>query len=102
MIQILLKQLKELANYASKAEQFASYVSRTKKDYSGKFQQIAKDLIESEDYSYLVMGHTHKAQLKQLGHGVYFNTGSWVSEKKRQFVEIDKDGGALVAIKDLK
>jgi len=40
--------------------------------------------------------------VKDLGQGIYFNTGSWTSEKKRHFVEIDKDGGALVSMADLK
>lgn len=96
------RALADLAGYAEQATAFAQYMSQKKIDSSEKFQNIAKQLIEDQDYSYVVFGHTHKAQVKHLGHGIYFNTGSWKSEKKRQFVEIDKDGGALVALEDLR
>ena len=95
-------RLLALADYADNALKFARYVTEKKIDYSSKFQKIAKELIDKQDYAYIVFGHTHHALLKNMGRGIYLNTGSWKSEKKRQFVEIDKEGGALVAIDDLK
>ncbi|MDP3975970.1 MAG: metallophosphoesterase [bacterium] len=94
--------LKQHASYAEKALHFAQYVSEKKIDCSQKLEGLAKQYIEGEDYAYVVFGHAHKAGFKQLGDGVYFNTGSWKSEKKRQFVEIDKDGGALISIADVQ
>lgn len=54
------------------------------------------------DAAYMVFGGSPKAQLKETGQGITFYNGSWKMEKKRQFVEIDKDGGALVAVEDLR
>ncbi|MDP2690955.1 MAG: metallophosphoesterase [bacterium] len=95
-------KLLEVIKHAEKAAQFAEYVSSRKIDFSTKFQGIAKDIIAETKAGYVVMGHTHKAQLKQFDEGIYFNTGSWHSEKTRQFVEIDNEGGALVPISELR
>jgi len=95
-------KLLALADVADEASKFAQFVCEKKIDFSDKFQKIAKELVKVHNYSYVVFGHTHKAQLKHLGHGIYFNAGSWKSEKKRQFVEIDNEGGALVSMKELK
>lgn len=95
-------KLLAVADYADKARKFSDYISSRKIDYSAKFEKIAKELIRDQDYTYVVFGHTHHAKLKKINHSLYLNTGSWKSEKKRQFVEIDKEGGALVAMDELK
>lgn len=95
-------QLKDLATYAAQSLQFAQFVKQSKYDSSAQLFEAAKDMIHNYDYSYVVFGHSHKSVLKALKHGIYFNTGSWKSEKKRHFVEIDNEGGALVDISELK
>lgn len=67
-----------------------------------KLYTAAKDIIHEKNYSYVVLGRQSKAFFKEINHGLYFSPGSWFTEKTRQFVEIDKDGGALVAIKELR
>ena len=105
MISDLLKNLKRegfsihqskllaIAEQADKADKYAQYVSAKKVDYSSKFENIARELIDEEDYSYVVFGHTHRAKLKKIKHSLYLNTGSWKSDKKRQFVEMNKAVG---------
>jgi len=93
---------KTIAEYASQAGSYIEALRANKDQRHKDLMEVAKELIQEDDYSYVVMGHTHKATLKQMDHGIYFNTGSWKSEKKRHFVEIDRDGGALVAIDDLR
>ena len=94
--------LKTVADYATQAGSYIDALRANQDQRHKDLIDVATQLIHDEDYSYVVMGHTHKATLKQLDHGIYFNTGSWKSEKKRHFVEIDRDGGALVAIDDLR
>jgi UDP-2,3-diacylglucosamine pyrophosphatase LpxH len=67
-----------------------------------KLLAAAKDIIHEKNYSYVVFGRSSKATFKEVGDGLYFNAGSWTEEKNRQFVEIDKDGAALVSMKDLR
>ena len=95
-------RLEEVARSADQAALYVAYGSGKKSDTTEKFQDLAEEMIHHQDYSYVVMGHTHQAHLKSFEHGIYFNTGSWRSEKKRQFVEIDRDGGALVGMGELK
>ena len=95
-------QLLELADYAEKSLTLASYVKEKKRDCSSELQKRAKELMHENDYSYVVFGHSHKSVVKKIDHGVYFNTGSWKSERKRLFVEIDKEGGAHIDIEELK
>jgi UDP-2,3-diacylglucosamine pyrophosphatase LpxH len=66
-----------------------------------KLQPVAKGLIDEKNYSYIVLGRSSKASYKEISQGIYFNAGSWQT-KDRQFVEIDKDGGALVSMKELR
>lgn len=94
--------IKHVADYANNCVDFMAYGKQKKLDYAKHLTEKAKEIIHEEDYSYVVMGHAHKAALKQMGHGIYFNTGSWKSEKKRKFVEIDKEGGALVEVGELR
>lgn len=95
-------QLKDLSTYAEQSLQFAQYVKQSKYDSSAQLLEAAKAMIHDQNYSYVVFGHSHKAALKPLKHGIYFNTGSWKSEKKHHFVEIDNEGGALVNLSELK
>lgn len=95
------QDLSVLIDYAQKAATYAELTKANKTNISGHLQNMAKDLLHDHNFAYVVMGHSHKALLKAIGHGVYMNTGSWDSEKTRQFVEIDKDGGALVKMSDL-
>lgn len=67
----------------------------------GALLSVAKDIIHEKHYAYVVFGRSSKASFKEVNHGLYFNAGSWQS-KDRQFVEIDKDGGALVSMKELR
>lgn len=87
--------------YNPKLGIYATY-HREENSADTKFQTLARQLMDEKGYGYVVFGHDHKAILKDFGHGIYFNTGSWKSEKKRHFVEIDKEGGALVAVEDLR
>jgi UDP-2,3-diacylglucosamine pyrophosphatase LpxH len=95
-------QLKDVASYAAQSLQYAQFVTQYKHDSSPQLLEAAKEMIHNYDYSYVVFGHSHKSALKALKHGIYFNTGSWKSEKKRKFVEIDNEGGALVDLGELK
>jgi UDP-2,3-diacylglucosamine pyrophosphatase LpxH len=95
-------QLKDVAVYAAQSLHYAEYVKQAKYDSSSQLLESAKGLIHDHDYSYVVFGHSHKSILKALKHGIYLNPGSWKSEKKRHFVEIDNEGGALVALSELK
>lgn len=95
-------QLNDLAKYASQSLHYAEYVKQSKHDSSPALLEAAKELIHDQDYSYVVFGHSHKSALKALKHGIYLNPGSWKSEKKRHFVEIDNEGGALVKLSELK
>ncbi|MDF2378864.1 MAG: hypothetical protein P1V18_01405 [Candidatus Gracilibacteria bacterium] len=92
----------EVAKYANECVDFMEYGKQKKFDYAKRLSDTAKEIIHEEDYSYVVMGNTHKASLKQHGHGIYFNCGSWKSEKKRKFIEIDREGGALVEMGELR
>lgn len=66
-----------------------------------RLQTVANELIQDRHYAYVVMGRSQKSFFKELKNGIYFNPGSWQG-KDRQFVEIDKDGGALVSMKNLR
>lgn len=70
--------------------------------HSTRDDAMGKKLLEDKKAAYVVLGNDGKAHCKEYDHGVYFNPGSWASEKNRNFVEIDEEGGALVSIHDLK
>lgn len=103
----LLKQhLKDVKNekYQLEIAHIIDYLERKSTANTingGDLLGAAKEIINDKHYAYVVLGRSDKATFKELSHGIYFNPGSWQS-KDRQFVEIDKDGGALVSMKELR
>jgi len=60
-------------------------------DFS-EFEQGAKNILKSNDYNLVLMGHTHHFEVKKFSkNNIYINTGSWVSpEEPPTFVEIEE------------
>ena len=65
----------------------ASKTSRTSRDYTEKKDygvgdglfEFAKNKIDS-GFDYVILGHTHKLQLKKYNNGVYANLGTWLEK----------------------